>query len=85
MMSSDWIGYLLLMEVNGLNLVHCSLQVCLCVQHLVCGNVAHLEERRHEHHCKMVQFYLDVVRQEPEEDGLGCVSHVALSSEGCLL
>ena len=42
------------MEVNGLNFVHTSLEVGLRVQHLVCGDVG----------------YLDVVGQQPEEDGL---------------
>ena len=35
---------LLLMEVDGFNLVHRSLKITLCKQHLVCGNIAHLNQ-----------------------------------------
>ena len=57
------------MEVDGLYLVHGDLQIVVGEEHLVGGDVGHL----------------DVVAEEPEEDLLGGVGHEALAAEGRLL
>ena len=61
--------FLLLVEVDRLDLVHGRLQVAVCEQLLVRRDVGHL----------------DVVAEHPEEDRLGRVCHVALALEGGLL
>ena len=59
----------LLVEVDGLDLVHAGLQVLLSVEHLLGGDVADLDE----------------VGEEPAVDGLGGVGHEALAAERGLL
>ena len=75
------------MKIYRLNFIHGSLQITLSVEHLVCGDIAHLinDLSKLIREVQPCQPHLDIIREQPEEDRLSGVGHEALSLEGRFL